>query len=493
MKYILSIDQGTTGSTAALISLKDFKFIGHVSREFPQHYPHPGWVEHNLNDIWKSVEKTVKEALRENNVKPSEIECIGITNQRETTCAFDREGSPLCNAIVWQDRRTSEYCKQNKNFEKDLKKLTGLPLDPYFSATKMMWMLKNVDKVKDCKSKDLHFSTIETFLIYKLTEGNSFVTETSNASRTQLMNLETGKWDPKLCEHFGVSIDSLPKIKDSFGEFGKTKGLNFLPDGIPITGVLGDQQAALFGQACSKKGDMKCTYGTGAFILVNTGVNIVRSKAGLLSTSAYQYKGKQRYALEGASYIAGAAVQWLRDNLGIIKNSAEVEDLANKVKDLSEMENILFMPYFSGIGSPHWVPEAKACVLGLTRDSKDSHLARACLEGIALSINDLIIAMDNDSDFELTELRVDGGAVKDDLLMNIQASTSNLEIVRPEVIETTAYGAALGAAVGIEAISLEDVNQFWRKDKTFKPNPEWIDFYIRKKEKWDHAVKRLFL
>jgi len=490
--YILSIDQGTTGTTALIIEAKTFTLINKVNIEHPQIYPTPGQVEHNLNDIWSSVKKSITAVLLKSNITSSEIKSIGITNQRETTCAYDNDGSPLANAIVWQDRRTSSFCKEHNSEYQKLKKLTGLPLDPYFSATKMNWLLRNNSRVKDAaENKNLKLSTIDTFLLFKMTNGKSFYTEPSNASRTLLMDLDSCHWNTSLLNFFDIKKEFLPEIKDSFTSFGITEGLDFLPDGIPITCILGDQQAALFGQAGFNKGDLKCTYGTGAFILLNTGVDKVYSDHGLLTTVAFKLGNNTCYALEGSCYIAGAAVQWLRDNLNIIKNSHDIEDLASLVKDMTEMEHLLFMPFFTGIGSPYWNAEAKGAILGLTRDTANKHLARACLDGMALSINDSITAIVSDSGQEVTQIKVDGGASQNDLLMKIQASFSNKTIIRPKVIETTGYGVALGSLVGLGEIGLSDLTKFWMEDKRFDPASE--PYYQSKKAQWQDYFKKLYL
>lgn len=496
MGFILSIDQGTTGSTAVLINDETFEFVGKVNKEFPQIFPKPSWVEHNLNDIWDSVEETIKKLLKEKNISPDQISSIGITNQRETTCAFTKDGRPLANAIVWQDRRTEDFCNQIKDSgkEKEIQLKTGLPVDPYFSGTKMRWLLKNNSDVSAAqKSGDLLFGNIDTFLLYKLTNNESHKTEASNASRTLLMNLETCNWDDSLLGTFEVDKKCLPEICDSFTKFGETKNLGFLPDGIPITGILGDQQAALFGQAGFKPGDMKCTYGTGAFSLINTGSEIKVSTSGLLTTVAYKNNGKPTYALEGSAYIAGAAVQWLRDKLNLFDTSPEIELLAKRITSLEEMEHIFFLPFFTGIGSPHWVSNAKAAIVGLTRDSGNEHISRACLDGIAFSINDLIQAMRKDTGLEINSLKVDGGAVANDLLMKIQATVSNLEIIRPKIIETTAYGAALASAIGNGKIDFEKVDSLWKADSSFNSDSNEENFYKLKKEGWSSWVKRLYL
>ena len=496
MKYILSIDQGTTGSTACLINAETFAFIGKVNKEYPQIYPKPSWVEHNLNDIWSSVEFTIQEVLKSNQATSSQIVAIGITNQRETTCAFNKAGIPLANAIVWQDKRTSDFCQELKarnNLSEKIKILTGLPIDPYFSATKMNWLLKNNTAVKEAaKNNDLFFGTIDTFLLYKLTGNVSHKTDASNASRTMLMNLETTQWDQELLDLFEVKKEFLPSIEDSFHQFGVTKNLSFLPDGIPITGILGDQQSALFGQAGFYQGEMKCTYGTGAFLLLNTGKKLIYSKAGLLTTVEYRYQGKVCYALEGSSYIAGAAVQWLRDNLKIISKSSEVEALALEVKNLDELKNILFFPFFSGIGSPYWNAEAKASIVGLTRDSNRSHIAYACLEGIALSINDLIMAMRKDTGLAIDTLKVDGGAVENNLLMKLQASISETKIIKPKVIETTAYGAALAAAIGAGLAEFDQLKNIWKKDREFDLDDQLVKYAKEKKALWAKIISAFY-
>lgn len=489
--FILSIDQGTTGTTAVLIDAKSFKLIDKVNQEYKQIYPQPGWVEHDLNDIWESVESTVSKILQKNSIDPSKIKTIGITNQRETTCPFDIEGNPLANAIVWQDRRTSSFCEElkSKKFEKLFKLKAGLPLDPYFSGTKINWLLNNNKQVKEAaESNKLRIGTIDTFLLYKLTNGQSFKTDVSNASRTLLMNLDTLEWDHELLEILGVSKNYLPKICDSIGEFGKTQGLNFLPDGIPVTGILGDQQAALFGQACFESGSGKCTYGTGAFMLVNTGHEKRYSDNGLLTTVAFKYEDTISYALEGSCYIAGACVQWLRDNLKLFPNSPDVENEALKLKDLNKTKDVLLLPFFTGIGSPYWKANAKAALIGLTRDTGSPEISRAALEGIALSINDLIDAMEADFGEGISELKVDGGAVANNLLMKIQAQISQINIIRPEIIETTAYGAGLAAAIGVGMTTLEQVKELWNEDNIFKSSTSDSEYYLHKKEIWKNYI-----
>lgn len=492
MNFLLAIDQGTTGTTALLIDAKTLKVLAKEKSDYRQIYPKPGWVEHDLNDIWESVSIAVAAVLKRTNTNPKEIGAIGITNQRETTCAYNKKGQPLHHAIVWQDRRTADYCEQNtKKYLEVCRKKTGLPLDPYFSGTKMRWFLDHVPAVKVAADrKDLCLSTVDTFLVHRLTDGRSYVTEPSNASRTMLMNLETFNWDSELLSFFDISKEFLPDIRESFSNFGETKNCGILPDGIPILSILGDQQAALFGQACVRVGDIKSTYGTGAFLLLNTGEKLIHSTTGLLSTAAYSFRGHKVYALEGSAYIAGAAVQWLRDNLKSIKSSPEVSELAAKVTDLSEMEHVLFMPFFTGIGTPYWNSHAKAAIVGLTRDTHNGHIARACLEGIALSLNDSVSSFKKDFP-HLNDIRVDGGAAANDILMQMQANFSQKTILRPQVIDTTAFGVAVGCLVGRGEISIEDMGRYWKLEKEF--TPEKNPYYGKKKTLWDETIKRLYL
>jgi len=495
MNYYLSIDQGTTGTTIALIDATSFNLIAKSNSEFRQILPAPGLVEHDLNDIWATVKSCTTNLLKENCIDPKEIKAIGITNQRETTCAFNKSGTPLTNAIVWQDRRTNDFCEKLKNEGKEsfIKEKTGLPIDPYFSATKINWMLRNDKSVLESyKNNDLLVGTIDTYLLYLLSGNKEFKTEVTNASRTMLMDLKTCQWDNELLKTFEIPQEILPKICCSFGTFAKTFGLDFLPDGIPITGILGDQQSALFGQGGIEKGDLKCTYGTGAFAVVNTGTEIKYSKNGLLTTVAYQDENETIYAIEGSSYIAGAAVQWLRDNISIISSASETEQMARDISNLEEMKHVCFYPYFTGIGSPHWNAEAKASITGISRDTNKSHITRACLEGIALTIDELLVAMSADLGEEIKQLCVDGGAVQNDFLLEIQASFSNLTVIRPTVIETTAFGAALAAAVGNNDYKIKDVKQLWSAEKTFPPRVE-VEYHQSKKKTWMDDQKKIYL
>jgi glycerol kinase len=492
MNYLLAIDQGTTGSTSLLIDARKFTVIDKEKVDYRQIYPKPGWVEHNLDEIWQSVSESVSTVLKRNHVNGHELLAIGITNQRETTCAFDNQGKALHHAIVWQDRRTSSYCDQRReDYKKICQVKTGLPLDPYFSATKMRWLLEHSPEVKAAADQGtLHFSTIDSFLLFRLTSCSSFATEPSNASRTMLMDLKTFNWDQELLKFFDIDRNFLPEIKESFSNFGTTQGCTFLPDGIPILSILGDQQAALFGQACTSSGDLKCTYGTGAFLLLNTGESIIHSKTGLLTTAAFSHQGQKIYALEGAAYIAGAAVQWLRDNLKAIKSSEEIETLARQAADLGEMEHILFLPFFTGIGTPYWNSDAKAAILGLTRGSLNSHIARACLEGVALSVNDSVSSFKKDFK-QLNDIRVDGGAASNKLLLQMQANFSEKTILRPMVLDTTAFGVAMGAMVGRKELSLSDLKNLWKLKDDFKPEP--IPYYANKKHLWESTIQKLFL
>lgn len=492
MDLILAIDQGTTGTTSLILDAKTLSIIDKEKSDYRQIYPKPGWVEHDLNDIWDSVNSSISAILKRLGSTPFQIVGIGITNQRETTCAFDKSGKALHHAIVWQDRRTADYCDQKRTqYNSICRTKTGLPLDPYFSGSKMRWLLENVPSVKrEADRNNLCLSTIDSYLIYRLTGGKKFVTEPSNASRTMLMNLETFNWDDDLLHFFEISESFLPEIKESFSLFGETFESGILPDGIPILSILGDQQSALFGQACINEGDIKSTYGTGAFLLLNTGEKIIQSSTGLLTTAAYSFNSKKIYALEGSAYIAGAAVQWLRDNLKAIKTSSEVSILASSINDLSQMEHVLFMPFFTGIGTPYWNSQAKAAILGLTRDTHNGHIARACLEGIALSLNDSVSSFKKDFPL-LNDIRVDGGAASNDLLMQLQANFSQIKILRPQIIDTTAFGVAVGCLVGMGKIHINELKNYWKLERQFEPQNHI--YYSKKKELWSSTIKRLFM
>ena len=468
--HILAIDQGTTGTTCLVVD-KKLNIKAKVNEEFRQIFPKPGWVEHDLEDIWKSVGSTIKKALKAARVKPSDIAAIGITNQRETTGVWDRKtGKPIGNAIVWQCRRTAAVCKtlRDDGREPFVRERTGLVLDPYFSATKIAWLLDNKKGARERAGKgELAFGTIDSFLVWRLTGGKSHVTDVTNASRTSLLNLHSLAWDPELLELFKVPKQVLPEVKSSAEIYGTTLGVPGLPDGIPVSGMAGDQQAALFGQACFEVGEAKCTYGTGAFLLMNVGTRPVVSKRGLLSTVAWQIDGEVNYALEGSAFIAGAAVQWLRDGLGIIKKSSDVEALAKQVKDTGE---VVFVPALSGLGAPHWRAEARGLISGLTRGTTAAHLARATLEGIAFQCYELAEAMREDSGTTIPAFKVDGGASMNDLLMQFQADLLGVQVVRPKMVETTALGAAFLAGLGAGVWkSKEEIKQTWKTGKRFMP------------------------
>jgi glycerol kinase len=468
--YVLAIDQGTTG-TKVLVLDRALRVRARVSEEFPQHFPKPGWVEHDLEEIWRSTLSTLGKALRQARVAAKEIAAIGITNQRETTGLWDREtGKPLHRAIVWQDRRTSGECAALEQAGRGpfVREKTGLVLDPYFSATKLRWLLDHVKGAREkAEAGRLAFGTIDTFVAWRLTGGRVHVTDVSNGSRTLLMNLRTREWDPELLALFGVPASVLPEIRSSSEVYGTTRGLKLLPDGIPIAGIAGDQQAALFGQACFTPGDVKCTYGTGAFLLQNVGPEPVVPRGGLLSTVAWQVGEEVTYALEGSSFIAGAAVQWLRDGLGIIRRSADVEGLARSVADSG---GVVFVPALAGLGAPYWRPDARGLIRGIDRGTTAGHLARATLEGIALLVHDLAEAMREESGRNFPAFKVDGGATANGLLMQFQADVLGVPVVRPKMVETTALGAAFlaGLATGVWQ-DRDAIRRVWRQEKKFAP------------------------
>jgi glycerol kinase len=485
MRHVIAIDQGTTGSTVLVLD-EQLHVRGRGYKEFRQIYPQPGWVEHDPEDIWASVLDALGQAL--GGIDAGSIAAIGITNQRETSVLWDRKtGKPAHNAIVWQDRRTADRCAELKAAGKEarVRELTGLTLDPYFSGTKVNWMLRNG---LAARVNELAFGTIDSFLLWRLTGGARHATDVTNASRTLLLDLHTLAWSDELCELIGVPRTLLPEVVPSSGECGTTKGVPGLRDGIPIAGLAGDQQSALFGQACFTPGDAKCTFGTGAFILMNTGDQPVASKSGLLTTVAWQLSnGELRYALEGSAFIAGAAVQWLRDGLGLFTNASEVEALAKSVPDSG---GVIVVPAFAGLGAPHWRPEARASITGLTRGSTRAHIARATLEGIALQNVDILRAMERDSGRSLGTLKVDGGAAANDLLMQFQSDVLGVEIARPELVESTALGAAflagLGTGVWSDQISIATT---WREQRRFKPAADraWVKPHLAR---WDAAVAK---
>jgi glycerol kinase len=454
-KYLLAIDQGTTGSTALVIEVAADKAdavrtLGRATVEFPQHFPRPGWVSHDAREIWSSVRSSIEQALRAAGARGEDVAAIGITNQRETTLVWERASrSPIDLAIVWQCRRTADVCdalKRDPKIVSRVREKTGLVIDAYFSATKIAWLLDNVAGArKRAERGELAFGTIDSFLVSELTDGAAHVTDVTNASRTLLMNLARAEWDPELLALFRVPPSLLPTIVGCAEIVEWTKGVRFLPDGIPIAGIAGDQQAALFGQACFQEGDAKCTYGTGAFALMNIGSRPILSEHGLVTTAAWRIGGATTYALEGSAFIAGAAVQWLRDGLGIVKSAQEIEALARKV---SSSEGVTFVPALAGLGAPYWDQDARGSITGLTRATTAAHLARATLEGIAFEVGDLLDAMVKDAKQPLTRLRVDGGAAKNDLLLQFQADIANVVVERPEDVESTGRGAAMLAGLG---------------------------------------------
>ena len=467
MKYILSLDQGTTSSRAILFDHAG-SIVAVAQKEFPQIFPKPGWVEHDPRDIWSTQAGVAAEALTKANVGAADVAAIGITNQRETTVVWDRTtGQPICNAIVWQDRRTANICDRlrARKLDRVIRRKTGLVIDAYFSATKVQWILQNVKGARArARAGELAFGTVDSWLVWNLTGGKVHVTDVSNASRTMLLEIAKGEWDDELLDLFSVPRSMLPEVRSSSEVYGVT---TLLGAPIPIAGIAGDQQAALFGQACTKPGMVKNTYGTGCFMLMNTGTKRIASKNNLLTTVAWRIGGRTEYALEGSIFIAGAVVQWLRDGLEFFRSAAEVEALAAGVSDTG---GVYLVPAFAGLGAPHWDQYARGTILGLTRGSTKAHIARAALEGIVLQVMDVLKAMEADAGIKLRELRVDGGASANDLLMQLQADLLNVPVVRPKVAETTALGAAYlaGLAVGFWK-NQADIARQWQADKRFKP------------------------
>lgn len=487
---ILAIDQGTTGTTVILLDFTP-SLLSKKTSEFPQYYPQPGWVEHDPDEIWDVTVKTMSDAIAMAQIDPARIACIGITNQRETTTIWRKSNSePIHKSIVWQDRRTSPMCARLKKDGKEslVRSKTGLVLDPYFSGTKINWLLKNVPGArKEAVEGRLAFGTIDSFLTWKLTGGANHVTDASNASRTLLMDLKTLEWDDTLLDIFGVPRSILPEIRANAGVYGVTSGVPGIPDGIPISGMAGDQQAALFGQACFAMGEAKCTYGTGSFMLMNVGEKPIISKKGLLASVAWKLDGRVCYALEGSSFIAGAAVQWLRDGLKIIGSSSEIEALACSVPDNG---GVTFVPALAGLGAPHWNPEARGVIHGITRGTNRGHLARATLEGIAFQQMEILKLMQKESGRKCRALKVDGGASANNLLMQFQSDILGVKIVRPQTIEVTALGAAFLAGLGVGIWKdQKEIVKSWREDKTFAPS---VSPKKRRelRKKWQEVVKK---
>ena len=487
-KFIVSIDQGTTSSRVVLFDTKgNIKFISQY--EFKQYFPRNGWVEHNPNEIWSTTLKALKQVIKKAKSLKGNILTIGITNQRETTILWNKKtGKPIYNAIVWQDRRTQEYCKslKNKNYENTFRKKTGLFIDPYFSATKIKWILDNVKVSKKLlKTNNLLFGTVDTFLIWKLTRGKQHLTEATNASRTMLFNINNNKWDNEILQKLKIPRSILPEVKNSADNFGKTDK-RVTGKEIPISAVLGDQQAAAVGQACFEKGSIKSTYGTGAFIIMNTGSKKINSKNKLLTTICYRLNNKTTYALEGSIFIAGAGVQWLRDKIKLINNAYETEKIAKSTKSNNE---VYVVPAFSGIGAPYWRPDARGLITGLTRDSDWKTLVRATVESVAYQSYDLFYSMNKDG-LKPRIVKIDGGMVANNWFSQFLADVINLKVIRPKVLETTALGAALFAGYQVgEFKSLNQIKKTWKKDTAFKPK-------INKKLRnhilhgWKQAIKK---
>ena len=488
-KYILALDQGTTSSRAIVFDEHgQAKAIS--QKEFKQIFPKPGWVEHNPMEIWSSQASVIAEAITTIDINGLNIAAIGITNQRETTIVWDAEtGTPVYNAIVWQDRRTSEYCDCLKKDGRtdQIRSKTGLIIDAYFSATKIRWILNNVPGARQkAKEGKLRFGTVDTWLIWMLTRGEVHVTDVSNASRTMLFNIHTLEWDKELLTLFDIPESMMPQVKSSSEVYGYTKGTLFAHE-VPIAGIAGDQQAALFGQMCIEPGAVKNTYGTGCFLLMNSGEKPIMSSNNLLTTVAWKIGDKVNYALEGSVFVAGSVVQWLRDGLGIIKSSSEIEQLAASVPDNG---GVYFVPALTGLGAPHWDQYAKGSIYGISRGTTAAHLARASLEGIAFQTMDIVNAMQKDADITLKELKVDGGASRNNLLMQFQADILGTSVIRPTVTETTALGAAYlaGLAVGYWE-SIDHIISQWGMDTEFTPSAAEEDVEALKKG-WADAIRR---
>tara|TARA_B110000444_G_C18843500_1_gene600408 strand:+ start:1042 stop:2535 length:1494 start_codon:yes stop_codon:yes gene_type:complete len=488
-KYILAIDAGTTSSRSIIFD-RSGQPIGISQHEFTQHFPREGWVEHDAVEIWNTQLLSIKEVLKKNNISAGQIHSMGITNQRETTIIWNRKtGIPVHNAIVWQDRRTASICEvlQNEGKADLFYQKTGLLLDAYFSGTKIKWILDNDPKLrKQAEKGELAFGTVDSWLVWKLTEGEVHVTDITNASRTLLYNIHTLEWDQELLDILDVPRALLPKVVSCSEEVGTTSKLYF-ENSIPISGIAGDQQAALFGQMCIQAGDVKNTYGTGCFCIMNTGEKPVQSKNKMLTTIGYQINGKVNYALEGSVFIAGAAVQWLRDQLGIISSAAEIEALAETVEDNG---GITFIPAMAGLGAPYWDPHATASIIGITRGTQKGHIARATLEAIAMRTKEIVSAMQKDAGITFKSLKVDGGGSTNNLLMQIQSNLLNVDVVRPEITETTALGAAYFAGLSSGYWpSLESLADIWKVNKEFNP--------IRSKQNkniidnWEQRIKKV--
>lgn len=488
-KYILALDQGTSSSRAIVFD-HEGRICATAQKEFPQHFPKPGWVEHDPKDIWSSEASVIAEAITSMGINGLNIAGIGITNQRETTIVWDAEtGEPVYNAIVWQDRRTSEYCDSLKeqNLTGFIREKTGLFIDAYFSATKIRWILENVPGARArAEAGKLRFGTVDTWLLWNLTRGECHMTDVSNASRTMLFNIHTLNWDEDLMKLFGIPMSMLPEVHSSSEIYGYTKTTIFAHK-VPVAGIAGDQQAALFGQMCTTPGSVKNTYGTGCFLLMNSGTKPITSSHNLLTTIAWKIGDTVNYALEGSIFVGGSVVQWLRDGLGIIKSSSEIESLAMTVPDNG---GVYFVPALTGIGAPYWDQYAKGTICGLTRGTTAAHIARAALEGIAFETMDIVNAMEHDAGIKLAELKVDGGASRNNLMMQFQADILGTKVIRPKVTETTAMGACYlaGLATGYWD-SLDNIKRQWNADKVFEPLAP-AEKVLKLKEGWANAIGR---
>ena len=470
MGYLLALDQGTTSSRSMIFDLKG-QVIAIAQKEFKQHFPKSGWVEHDAKEIWSTQFTTMIEVITKAQIDPHEILGIGITNQRETTVVWDRKtGEPIYKAIVWQDRRTTEYCDElkKKGLEETIQAKTGLLIDPYFSGTKIHWILENVQGARERAERgELCFGTIDSWLIYKLTGGKVHATDPSNASRTLLYNIKEMRYDDFLLNLLQIPASMLPEVKPSAGIFGEVN-LKLFPHPIPIAGVAGDQQAALFGQGCFEKGMIKATYGTGCFILMNSGKEAIISKNHMLTTIAWQIGNEVTYALEGSVFVGGAAVQWLKEGLGLIKTSAEIELLAAKVKDT---DGLMFIPTLTGIGAPYWEPKARGMIIGISRGTTVCHLALATLEGIGFQVYDVVEAMQKDTKVTLKKMRVDGKVTRSEILMQFQANLLNMQIEKPASTEMTALGAAFLAGLGVKAYaSIKEIEEICKIEREFSPD-----------------------
>ncbi|MFN0047656.1 MAG: glycerol kinase GlpK [Cytophagales bacterium] len=486
--YILALDQGTTSSRAIVFD-KFGQVKSMAQKEFKQIFPQPGWVEHDPNEIWSTQASVAAEATVKLGINGTNLKAIGITNQRETTIVWNRNtGEPIYNAIVWQDRRTAVFCDQLKKdgIQDLIRGKTGLVIDAYFSASKINWLLENVAGArKQAENGELAFGTVDTWLVWKFTRGKVHVTDVTNASRTMLFNIQTQTWDDELLKIFNIPHNILPEVKQSSEVYGETATTIFASK-VPIAGIAGDQHAALFGQMCIDKAMVKNTYGTGCFMLMNIGDNFISSKNNLLTTVAWKIEGKIQYAFEGSIFIGGAVVQWLRDGLGIIKSASEIEKLAASVPDTA---GVYFVPAFAGLGAPYWKPNARGTILGITRGTTSAHIARAAIESIAFQTMDVLNAMQADAGFTIKELRVDGGATQNDMMMQFQANLLDCKVIRPKVLETTALGAAYlaGLAVGYWQ-NVEEINKLWQIEKVFEPIVK-TEALVNGIKSWQKAIK----